>query len=187
MSGPPDRSTPDGPAPTPERPAPPSPPHSYAERYAGTEWGRPSAPPQPEKVAEPPKGFSCLRVLVLLVGVFWLLPAVATIVSDIAIGSAGEVEGVILDDTLRTVLLIGVVSNLFWAAFGLKLILAPGRGSLGCSALLGLVYAVIFAAALGLVIQSGQGTLLLEVILAIPLVLFVLVMMISLLGRDAWE
>ena len=173
MSGPPD----------PERP-----PQSYSERYAGTEWGRPIEPPGPEKVAEPPpRGFGCLRVLVMLVGVFWLLPAVASVLSDIAIGSSGEIEGIILDDTLRTLLLIGVISNLFWAAFGLKLIIAPGRRTLGCSALLGLVNAVLFGAALGLLIQSGQGTLLLDAILAIPLVLFVLVMMISLLGRDAWD
>ncbi|HXX61510.1 MAG TPA: hypothetical protein VEI48_09500 [Candidatus Sulfotelmatobacter sp.] len=173
MSGPPD----------PERP-----PQSYSERYAGTQWGRPlEPPPQPEQVAEPRRGVGCLRLLVGLVGLFWFLPSVVGIVSYIAAGSAGEVEGIALDDTLRTLILIGVISNIFWAAFGLKLIIAPGRRTLGCSALLGLFYAVIFGALLGLVLQSGQGTVLLEVILAIPVVVFVLVMLISLLGRDAWD
>jgi len=161
---------------------------SFSERYAGTPWGRPIAAPQAaEATAAAAGGFSCLRVLVILVGIFWLLPALIGIVTALGVGSAGEVYGVALSGALRTVLLIGVLINLLWVAFGLKLILAPGRTSLGCSALLGLGYALIFAAALGVVIESPAVEPALTVVLAILLALYLLVMMVSLLGRTSWD
>ena len=161
---------------------------SYSDRYAGTRWGRPLVPPPAlQPAAALPRGFSWLRILVSVVGIFWLLPAVVGIIVAVEIGLAGQFYGVPLDQTLRTALTIGAVINLLWVAFGLKLIIAPGSTSLGCSALLAMANALLFALALGLAIQSQRFTPFAETLLAVPLAVYLAVMLISLLGRTSWE
>jgi hypothetical protein len=157
---------------------------SYTQKYAGTAYGRPLAPPTPVPAARPERRpmLRPLRIGVTVVGLFYLLPAVFVMVGALMIlsGRSGIVGGQVLPEDLvaplRPGALFAFVQQLIWALIGLKLVLAPGRLSLGCAGLGGLIGLLAFGM---LALQTNGGPALLTGLLAVEAIVYAFVTVAS--------
>jgi len=123
-------------------------PRSYSEKYAGTIYGRPlNAPSAPALTAD--RGslsrFGCLGITLILAGLWWLIPGLIGLVADLVIAGGASVGGVSVPAdpaALGPRLVVSVVFQLVWIIIGIKILLAPGRFSLGCTGISALLVAV---------------------------------------------
>lgn len=140
-----------------ERPRQPSPPpeiQSYSERYAGTPYGRPLvAPAAPTEAAKPRvrRRLGCLGLVLIGLGLYWLVPGVLAFISTLNLWYSGKLFDqpvpVDMERAMGTALVISMLISLAWIAIGLKILVRPGRFSVGCTgvfAFLGAVAAAIW-------------------------------------------
>ncbi|MFI5225875.1 MAG: hypothetical protein ACHQ3P_04290 [Candidatus Limnocylindrales bacterium] len=122
-------------------------PQSYSEKYAGTIYGSPvgaPAPPPPSSEPQPSSRFGLLGITLILAGLWWLIPGIVGLITDLALAGGGiggiQVAGAALG--------ISIVAQIVSILIGVKILLAPGRFSLGCTGISALLAAVGLLAAL---------------------------------------
>jgi hypothetical protein len=141
-------------------------PRSYREQYADTQFNVPvpaegsgTPPPAgPLTAAEndPPwRRIGCLRVITVILGLNWLVPGVIGLVADgiIVRGGTPFGEAFPTDVTNRLQAIVTVVGivHLVWILIGVKILVAPGRWSLGITGLCFFVGAIAILFGLSLV------------------------------------
>jgi hypothetical protein len=85
-------------------------------------------------------------IFLLISALVWLVPGVIGIGADVALGLNHSLLGYSLphelESSLGTIILGSAVIQIVWILVGLKLLLAPGGRTLGCTGLLWLLSAV---------------------------------------------
>jgi len=129
---------------------------SYTEKYAGTPYGRPLVEPAaPTPVPEPRARhrFGCFGIVLILLGLYWLVPGVLTFISTLNLWYSGKLFDqpvpASMERAMGTALVLSMLISLAWIAIGLKILARPGRFSVGCTgvfAFLGAVTAAIWVA-----------------------------------------
>jgi hypothetical protein len=132
----------------PRQAPPPREPQSYSEKYAGTIYGSspgaPAAPP-PAPEAAPASRFGFLGITLILAGLWWLIPGIIGLASDLVLAGGGGIGGVRVSGAAIGV---SIVAQIVSILIGVKILLAPGRFSLGCTGISALLVAVGLLAAL---------------------------------------
>lgn len=125
---------------------------SYSERYAGTPYGRstvePTVPtPAPERRAR--RRVGCFGFALILIGLYWLIPGVLGFISTLNLWYSGKLFDQPLppavERAIGTVLVISLVVSIVWILIGLKILIRPGRFSLGCTGVLALLSTISVA------------------------------------------
>lgn len=129
---------------------PPREERSYSERYAGTPYGRPEVEPTvlpPKPVREGRSRFGCFGLVLILVGLYWLVPGILGFISTLNLWTSGKLFDQQLpaevERALGTALAISLVISLGWILIGLKILIRPGRYSLGCTGVLAFLGVVV--------------------------------------------
>lgn len=138
-----------------EPPRPPSTPPrelSYSEKFAGTPYGRPAVEPVILPASPEPRArsrFGCFGIVLIVIGLYWLIPGVLGFVSTLNLWYSGKLFDQPLPPSLEraigTVLVISMVVSIVYILIGLKILVRPGRYSVGCTGVLAFLGAVFVA------------------------------------------
>ncbi len=152
-----------------ERQQPAEPPHeelSYSERYAGTAYGQPIAPPIVVKAKPQRQGrsrFGCFGIALILVGLYWLIPGVLGFISTLNLWTSGKLFDQALpagaERALGTALVISLIVSVVYILIGLKILIRPGRYSLGCTGVLAFVGVIIVGLGVSRIQDPPTGVL----------------------------
>ncbi len=122
----------------------PDEPQSYSEKYRGSQWSQPTAappPPEPARRRRP----RLLGIFLLGSALLWLVPGLLGLGADIALGLNHSLLGYSLPpelgSSLGPIIAGSALVQIIWILVGLRLLVAPGGRTLGCSGLLWLVAA----------------------------------------------
>ena len=125
---------------------------SYSERFAGTPYGRPSVEPVILPASPEPRArsrFGCFGFVLIVIGLYWLIPGVLGFVSTLNLWYSGKLFDQPLPPSMEraigTVLVISMVISIAWILIGLKILVRPGRYSVGCTGVLAFLGAVFVA------------------------------------------
>ncbi len=136
---------------------PPTPPRedvSYSEKYAGTQYGRPVVEPVVLATPSEPRTrgrFGCFGIVIVLIGLYWLIPGVIGFFSTLNLWYSGKLFDQPLPPSLEralgTAVAIAMVISVVEILIGLKILIRPGRYSLGCTGVLAFLSAFALAIA----------------------------------------
>ena len=141
-------------------------PRSYREQYADTQFNVPAAaeaggtppPAGPRTAAEndPPwRRIGCLRVITVILGLNWLVPGVIGLVADGILVRGGTPFGEAfpsdVTSRMQAIVTVAGIVHLIWILIGVKILVAPGRWSLGITGISFFVGAIAILFALSLI------------------------------------
>ncbi|HTC86351.1 MAG TPA: hypothetical protein VK656_06580 [Candidatus Acidoferrum sp.] len=167
--------------------APAEKPHFFTEQYAGSEFASPppgpivsapvpTLPPADGVVINPSRRLGCIGAITILLGLNWLIQGVLGFVQAAITWRTGSLLGqelapdIVAKVQIATV--VGGLVSIVWILIGVKIILAPGRWSLGFTGVCFFINAI--AILLGLAFVQHPPTSLVAVVTG--LVLFEVVM-----------